>query len=120
MNDNEKMNRFLATQEYMVIAVVGQDGSPWALPVKIQRQDGNQFEWDSRLDTLHSQALVDRPQMAVTMFEKDDDTQIGFYATGRGELIEDRGDGYGRYRFTAEQCWINDESFVKRPVDILV
>lgn len=114
MSDDEKIKQFLSKQHYMVLAVVTPDGTPWAVPVRIQLWQGMEFEWDSKLDTVHSQALVTNSAMAITIFDKTGDTQMGFYASGRGQLVNDRGDGYGRYRFTAEQCWINDETFVKR------
>lgn len=116
MNDNEKTTQFLNTQRHMVLAVVTPDGTPWAVPVGLKSRQGVEFEWDSLLDTVHSQALEANPAMAITLY--DGATGFGFYAKGSGALVEDRGDGYGRYRFTAEQCWINDETFVKREVTL--
>lgn len=118
MNDDEKAKQFLSKQKYMVVAVTLDDGTPWAVPVRIQRWEGNEFEWDSKLDTVHSQAIAARPEMAITVFQKFEDSQIGFYARGRGELVEETKPGFGRYRFTAEQCWLNDETFVKREVQL--
>jgi len=115
MNDSEKTKQFLSEQAHMVLAVVLADGTPWAVPVSIKRWEGNEFEWDSRLDTLHSQAIAKNPDVAVTLFEKKPDSQFGFYAVGQ-VAFETRENGYGRYRFTAKQCWINDETFVKREV----
>lgn len=114
MTDNEKTTQFLSSQQYMVLAVVTPDNTPWAVPVRIGAWQGREFEWDSKLDTVHSKALEIHPTMAITIF--DTATQTGFYATGVGELLHDRGDGFGRYRFTAKQCWLNDETFVKREV----
>jgi hypothetical protein len=67
---------------------------------------------------VHSQALEIRPQVAVIIFQKGEDAQIGFYAKGRAELVNVFKPEYGRYRFTAEQAWINDETFRKREVRI--
>ena len=53
--------------------------------------------------------------MAITIFQKEPTAQIGIYATGRGELVEEKGK-YGRYRFTTEKAWLNDETFVKREI----
>lgn len=115
MNDTEKTKQFLDKQEYMVLAVTLDDGTPWAVPVRIRERDGHRiFEWDSALETVHSKALQARPDMAITIFQKLEDSQIGFYAKGRGELVEEFKPGFGRYRFTAERAWINDETFVKR------
>jgi hypothetical protein len=118
MTDNQKLLQFLSSQNYMVIAVVSKDGTPWAVPVKIQRWAGKEFEWDSALKTMHSQVLKDHPEMAITIFQKKTDSQIGFYAKGKGRLVEEFKPGFGRYRFTADECWMNDETFVKRKVSL--
>lgn len=116
MTDNEKAKQFLAGQGYMVIAVVTPDGAPWAVPVRLQSWQDSEFEWDSKLDTLHSRALETSSKISITIF--DTMTQTGFYAIGVGELIHKRGDGYGRYRFTAQACWLNDKTFIKREVTL--
>jgi hypothetical protein len=118
MNDNEKTKQFLSEQQFMVIAVTQPDGTPWAVPVKIARREGNVFEWDSMLETEHSKALSVQPIMAITIYQKTDDVHIGFYAKGLGELIEEYKPGFGHYRFTAEACWLNDETLVKRAVEL--
>lgn len=118
MIDSERTRQFLSSQNYMVIAVTLPDGTPWAVPVRIQKWEGGKFEWDSKLDTVHSQALATQPRMAITIFEKDGDKQLGFYAKGKGGVVVQRDDGFGRYQFTVEKSWINDETFTKREVDI--
>lgn len=112
--DKKFVQEFLADQHFMVLAVSLDDGSPWAVPVRIARWQGNEFEWDSKLDTLHSQALLARPAMAVTIF--DTAQQCGVYMMGRGELVVESDKGFGHYRFTAERVWLNDATFVKREV----
>lgn len=118
MNDNEKAAQFLASQQFMVLAVSLSDGTPWAVPVRIQRWDENVFEWDSMLDTEHSRALEQNSNMAITTFQKFETTQTGVYAKGKGELVEKKDHGLGRYRFTAEKVWLNDETFRKREVTL--
>lgn len=118
MTDQEKVAQFLETQKHMVVAVTLDDGTPWAVPVTIQARDGLRvFEWDSRLDTVHSRALASRPQTAVTIYQKEGPRQIGFCTVGTTELIQSNA-GFGRYRFTAEKAWLNDERFVKREIDV--
>ncbi len=118
MTDNEKLEKFLSEQKFMVLAVTLDDGTPWAVPLRIQLQWGSVFEWDSKLDAAHSKALRKHYQTAITIFENKPDSQVGFYARGKGELVEAREDGFGRYRFTAEKAWINDETFVKREISL--
>ena len=118
MNDNQQTKEFLASQQFMVLAVTLDDDTPWAVPVRIQAWNGRDFEWDSKLETIHSKAIEARPEMAITVFQKFENSQIGFYARGRGERIEIRDNGFGRYKFTAEKMWLNDETFVKREVTL--
>lgn len=118
MDDQQKIEQLLTAIPYAVLAVTLDDGTPWAVPVRLRRADNREFEWDSRLDTLHSQAIAVRPQMALTVFEKREDSQVGLYAVGHAELLEEFKPGFGRYRFTAENAWINDETFVKRKVEL--
>ena len=118
MNDNQRLEELLNTQQFMVLAVTLGDGTPWATPVKIAKREGNVFEWNSMLNTEHSKALEANPTMAITVFQKKETSQLGFYAKGRGELVETKEHGLGRYIFTAEACWINDETFVKREVKL--
>ena len=120
MNDGVKAKKFLKDQTHMVLAVTLTDGTPWAVPVKIQKYEGEEFEWDSRTDTVHSQALEIHPEMSLVTFQRDSDPfgQFGFYATGRGELVEDKGNGFAKYRFTATKAWVNDQTFVKREIEL--
>lgn len=119
MNDREKTKQFLAGQEYMVLAVTLDDGTPWAVPVRIRRWDGAKvFEWESELATEHSMAISARPDMAMTIFQKMENAQTGVYLKGHGELVEEFKPGFGRYRFTAERCWLNDETFQKREIEL--
>jgi len=118
MTDNEKLQQFLENAKHMVLAVTLDDGMPWAVPVKIQEQHGRVFEWDSKLDTVHSQAIAGHPDAAIVIFTKDQGNQFGFYAKGRAEEVLRRPDGYGRYRFTARETWINDQTFTKRKVEL--
>lgn len=118
MNDKTRIEQLLVDMSYAVLAVTLDDGAPWAVPVRIRRAEDREFEWDSRLDTMHSQAIEARPVMALTIFQKKEDSQVGLYATGRGELVEEFKPGFGRYRFTAERAWINDETFNKREIEL--
>ena len=120
MNDESKTKEFLNNQTHIVIAVTLADGTPWAVPVKLQRYEGKEFEWDSRTDSIHSEALMSHPDMSLVTFSRDNDPfgQFGFYAVGRGELLEDKGNGFAKYRFTVTKAWVNDQTFMKREVTL--
>lgn len=54
MNDQQKVNEFLKTQKFIVMAVADENGQPRAAPVVIREHDGIRlFTWDSALQTLH-------------------------------------------------------------------
>ncbi len=119
MTDQDQLNKFVAEQKYMTIAVTLDDGTPWATPVRIKHWEGKVFEWDSKLDTDHSKAIASRPSVAISMWtpESDDTIQFGFYAKAMAELIDEE-NGLGHYRATVLQSWINDATFVKRSVEL--
>lgn len=118
MSDNERLEQLFIEQHYMAVAVTLADGTPWVTPVRIIKREGNQFEWDSMPQTEHSKAIEDNPKAAITIFEKKETSQIGYYAKGIAEVVESREKGPSRYRFTANESWINDETFVKRPISL--
>lgn len=118
MEDRRILEVFLGRQGYMVLAVVLEDGTPWAVPVRIQARDDKGFEWDSKMSTVHSQAIEKNSAASITIFEKLEDLQFGFYAKGRAQIIETKDNDFARYRFDVEQAWINDETFVKRKVKL--
>jgi hypothetical protein len=117
-SDYDRLQVFLERQTHMVLTVTLDDGTPWAVPVKIQARSGTSFEWDSKLTTEHSKALQQHPDMSLLMYEKAEHAQVGLYLKGRGELLSSTDTGFGRYRFTAKSAWINDETFVKRPISL--
>lgn len=118
MNDMQKLEQLLSEQQFMVLAVTLPDSTPWAVPVRIQARSGNEFEWDSAGLTEHSKAIQANPRIAITIFQKKENSQIGLYAKGTAELVEEFKPGFGRYKFVAEKCWINDETFRKREISL--
>lgn len=120
MMDQVQLNKFLGTQKYMTIAVTLDDATPWAIPVRIKSWKGESFEWDSKLDAEHSKSILARQEIAISIWtpESDDTIQFGFYAKAKAELVSDE-NGFGRFRATVTECWINDASFKKRVVEII-
>lgn len=121
MNDSEQLNTFLAEQRYMTIAVTLDDGTPWATPVRIKTWEGKVFEWESKIDTEHSNAITKRPNVAISIWtpEGEGAIQFGFYAHATAEQISEPNDyDISLYRATVHKCFINDSSFVKREVEL--
>lgn len=118
MTDQERTKQFLSEQTHMTVAVTLDDGTPWAVPVRVKLQWGNAFEWESALEAEHSKAIKKRPEVALMLFNKAHDEEFGFYAQAKAELVEEYKPGYGRYRAVVSKAWINDETFVKREVEL--
>jgi len=115
MNDKEIAGRFLARSKHMVVAVTLEDGTPWGVPVRITRQEGRVFEWDSKPEAVHSQAIARNEAISLVVFSVDDD--IGVYAKAVAAELPNSGNGTGqrRYRATVTEAWLN-EQHVKRPI----
>lgn len=115
MNDKQIAEKLLKQSKHMVVAVVLEDGTPWAVPVRIKQRNGWVFEWDSIPTTLHSRAISIHPAVALTVFSIDED--IGVYAKATAEELSDtrHDDGSVRYRATVTEAWLN-EQHIKRPI----
>ena len=112
---DKKLTEILIASTHMVVAVTLPDGTPWAVPLHIKRQEGNWFEWDSQLTSVHSQAVAAKSEVALTIFSIP--LNLGFYAKATASLVSRREDGFGRYRATVSEAWIN-ESYTKRSVTL--
>jgi nitroimidazol reductase NimA-like FMN-containing flavoprotein (pyridoxamine 5'-phosphate oxidase superfamily) len=116
----EQAETFLQTQTHMVISVVTEAGTPWAVPVKIQNRHQMTFEWDSKVTTVHSQAIKIHPDVAICVFQKSngDEREMGVCGSGRAEIVTEREDGVARYKVTLQRAWLNGQDHVKRELDI--
>lgn len=119
MDDHKALTAFLESCRYMTIAVIS-EGEPWAVPVHIQRRDGfTTFEWDSHQDTVHSVAITKHPRVSLSMYRPGGELQqFGFYAIAEVEKVVDLPGGHARYKATVKQAWVNDETFVKRQIEL--
>lgn len=120
MTYEEQAEAFLQTQTHMVIAVVADDGTPWAVPVTIQARDKFIFEWDSKTTTVHSQAIARNPKVSICVFQKskDDQPEMGLCGTGQAEILSERDGGFARYRVILQRAWLNGKDHVKRELDV--
>lgn len=121
MEDVEALRMFLSEQKYMTIAVVLDNGTPWAIPVRIKHWEGTVFEWDSKTDTEHSKAIAVLSTVAISMWtpEGDGTIQFGLYAHAKAEQISEPNEhGVARYRAVVTKSFINDATFQKREVHL--
>ncbi len=114
------IREFLHGARHMVIAVIDEDGNPWAVPVGIKSYDAGVFEWVSSRDTVHSRAIEKRPTISLTIFKAGSDRgdEYGFYATALVEKGEALGGNASIYRAVCQEAWYNDHTHIKTNIDI--
>ena len=61
---------FLSQLTVMTIAVIDEEGKPWAVPVKIQTYQNGEITWVSKTTTVHSRAIVRSPEIMVNAFDE--------------------------------------------------
>lgn len=117
MNDKEIAQHLLSQSQHMVVAVMLDDGTPWAVPVHMVSNDNWVFEWNSKPETVHSQAIANRCQIALTVFSIEQD--LGLYMKAVAEELPNtrNDDGRVRYRAKVTEAWLN-EQHRKRPLDL--
>ena len=71
--------RIIDASRYMVLATADADGVPWISPVWFAHAGHREFFWISRPERRHSRNLAVRPQVAISIF--DSNQEIG---TGHG------------------------------------
>ena len=119
-NSAEYVRAFLARQTHMTIAVICSDGTPWAVPVHVQKWDGGTLEWESSIDSLHSQAILAEPRIAISMYEltAGGQNEFGFYVKAHAQKVADVPNQRARYQATIDAAWINGQDHVKRDVPL--
>lgn len=109
---------FVAAQTHMIIAVKLPDGAPWAVPVKIHHHEGSNFEWLSKPDTLHSEAIGRSPIVAICLYDKTVDQHAALYMQAGVEQVAMENKDQMKYRALVNNAWLNDESHVKRAISL--
>lgn len=67
--------RVLDANAYLTLATADALGRPWATPVWFAERDGREFVWVSRRERRHSRNLLERPDVAIAVF--DSTTPVG-------------------------------------------
>ena len=112
--------RFLKQLKHIVVAVVDENGLPWAVPVRIKKLEDGVLEWDSHMKSRHSLAIDHNPRVAMTAFvaKGDEWDEVGVYLEGVVEAIEPIHDEFARYKARITAIWYNDADHVKRSINI--
>ncbi len=138
--------RVIEANSYATLATADADGQPWATPVWFAERDLRDFVWVSRTERRHSKNLMERPEIALVVF--DSTTPVGsataLYAEAIAAVVPDReladalavfntksaafalpewddsqvsGDAPHRlYRATASRVWVLDEHEQRIPL----
>jgi len=80
-----RMRALLAANQYMTLATTDAEGRPWASTVwyaaRVTTGDGGRTRvellWLSRPETQHSRNLVDRPDLAISIFDSTQPPDTG-------------------------------------------
>jgi hypothetical protein len=115
MNDRHlaSAKSILGKIQYINLATVNEDGSPWNTPVSAAHDDQLNFFWGSSPDNVHSDNIRRDGRVFVTIYDSTvpEGTGEGLYLIGRAEeLGPEEGTAVYKYKFTPEHAWINDEA----------
>lgn len=111
--------RFLKQLTHIIVAVVDENGKPWAVPVRIKQLEDGFIEWDSHIKSRHSLAIDHNHNIAMTAFvsKGSEWDEIGVYMEGVVEAIEPIHDEFARYKARITAVWYNDADHEKREID---
>jgi pyridoxine/pyridoxamine 5'-phosphate oxidase len=98
----ELAKKLIDESKHMVLAVVAQDGRPWAVTVKKKAYENGALYWESRVNTDHSFAIETNPQVAITLWDGQEIVKI------HAEVSEISRDKTGLAQYKAE---IRDAKF---------
>ena len=65
--------RVIETNTYLTLATAGSDGTPWATPVWFAAYGLGLFVWASKPGARHSRQLLERPEVAISIFDSSVD-----------------------------------------------
>ncbi|MDB5244359.1 MAG: hypothetical protein JWN18_229 [Parcubacteria group bacterium] len=102
----------LKSIHYITLATVCEDGSPWNSPVSATIDADLNFSWGSNADNIHSQNIGRDGRVFVVIFDSKaaEGTGEGLYLKGTAEELGQENDSINKYRFIANQAWVNDEA----------
>lgn len=137
----------LPGHKQFALATADDEGTPWVVGINLTYDKDLRIIWLSRRDALHSRHLVKRPAVSICIFSENETRgDFGLYAYASAREVNDEtevarlidmrftqkdkpapapsellGDSPVRlYVAELQKAWINDDSHVKRPVDLAV
>lgn len=110
---------FFEQLDHITIAVIDENGLPWAVPVAVQKYDHGTIEWFSKTNTVHSKAIAKTPEVMLTAFmpKNSEHGEFGVFARARAKKVMAL-PGIGRYRAEMYQAWYTDTKHKKIEIAI--
>ena len=107
---------FLEQTTHVVIAVVDEQGRPWAVPLGLKSYKNRTFQWFSKTDSVHSVAIKQNPEIAVTAYTTD--PTYGVCARARAKKHLTMPGGVALYSAQIYEAWYNTGKRIKTNIDI--
>lgn len=107
---------FLQQTTHIVVAVVDEDGKPWAVPLGVKSYKHRTFQWFSKVDTVHSVAIARDPEIAVTAYLPDPTYSVCARARAKKHLTMPG--GFALYSAEIYEAWYNTGKRIKTHIDL--
>ena len=103
--------KVLKSIQYMTLATVCADGSPWNTPLAPTFNDELVFRWGSNEESIHSQNVRNEKRVFVVIYDSTvpEGTGVGVYMKGEAEELGEYEGMLKIYQFRPEHIWVNDE-----------
>lgn len=103
--------KILKKIQYMTLATVCPDGSPWNTPLAPTFDNNLVFRWGSNEHSVHSQNVRNERRVFVVIYDSTapEGTGEGVYMKGEAEELDEFEGTLRMYQFLPHQMWINDE-----------
>ena len=114
-----KPKTFFHELTHFTLAVIDEDGKPWAVPVSAQLIEGRAVEWFSKTNTVHSRAIARSPEVMLSAFSTKGDPsgEFGLFMRAEAKKVMTL-PGVGRYRAEVYEAWYTDERHKKTNIAI--
>lgn len=106
------VKELLKSVSHISLGVVLDDGRPWVIVVSVQKYDKGVVEWFSKTSAVHSKAIHERPDVALSAFttKRSKLGEIGWYAHATARKVYTLPGGISRYRAVISDAWYTDKS----------
>lgn len=135
----------LIKHKQFALGTTDRDNAPWVVCLNLIFDNRLNFIWKSKLDTLHSNHLINNPEVAICVFSESEDVgDFGFYAKAISHAVTDEEElkqclqvryaAQGKetppintflasadqriYMAEISEAWVNDDRHIKLPVNL--